>query len=291
MNHVIENDTLKLTVAEHGAEIRSIIRKCDNTEMMWQADSAYWGRTAPVLFPVVGSYFQKKSIYEGKTYEMGQHGFARDMDFALVSKEADKLVFELNSDESTHEKYPFDFNLVITYILAGDSVKVCWDVKNTDSRKMHFSIGAHPAFNCNLDTDYLCFEKNGKVVGEITANVIALDGSGCLSDEQDKYQLEDGMLKMSDKLFSKDALVIEGQQADEVTLLDQNKKPIVAVTCPTPLFGVWSPVGKHAPFVCIEPWYGRCDRVGFNQKLEEREYGNVLESNEIFKTSYDIIIL
>ncbi|MBP3198921.1 MAG: aldose 1-epimerase family protein, partial [Butyrivibrio sp.] len=224
MNHIIENDNLKLTVAEHGAEIKSLIRKCDNREMMWQADSAYWGRTAPVLFPVVGSYYQKKSIYEGKTYEMGQHGFARDMEFSLVSKEADKLVFELNSDDSTHEKYPFDFNLVITYILAKDSVKVCWDVKNIDERKMYFSIGAHPAFNCNLDTDYLRFEKNGKAINEITANIIASDGSGCLSDAQDRYTLENGVLKMSDKLFSKDALVIEGQQADKVTILDEKKK-------------------------------------------------------------------
>ena len=60
MNYVIENDKIKLTVSSHGAEIKSLIRKADGTELMWQADSAFWGRTSPVLFPLVGNYYQKK---------------------------------------------------------------------------------------------------------------------------------------------------------------------------------------------------------------------------------------
>lgn len=290
MNQIIENQKLKLTVSEHGAEIKSLIRKSDNREMMWQADAAFWGRTSPVLFPVVGCYYQKKSIYDDNIYEMGQHGFARDMDFTFVAKEDNKLTYELTSNEETHEKYPFDFKLTISYILEDSTVKVCWKVENTDYRRIHFSIGAHPAFNCSLDTDYLLFEKAGKPVEAITANVIANDGSGCLSDEQDIYKLEDGLLKMSDEVFSKDALVIEDKQADMVTILDSDKKPFVKVTCPTPLFGVWSPVGKHAPFVCIEPWYGRCDRVGFNQMLEEREYGNSLNPKDEFNSVYEITV-
>ena len=94
---------------------------------------------------------------------------------------------------------------------------------------------------------------------------------------------------MSDELFSRDALIIEDRQSDQVTLVNPEGVDQLSVKFDAPLFGVWSPVGKHAPFVCIEPWYGRCDRVGFNQKLEEREYGNTLEAGEVFKTSYDII--
>ena len=41
MQHILENDYLKVTVAEHGAEVRSIIRKKDNKELMWQADPAF----------------------------------------------------------------------------------------------------------------------------------------------------------------------------------------------------------------------------------------------------------
>ena len=281
---------MKLTVEEHGAEIRSLIRKADGAELMWQADSAFWGRTSPVLFPLVGNYFEKKSIYKGSTYEMGQHGFARDMDFDLVSESADELIFELKDNEVTKKKYPFGFILGILYKLVDNTVEVTWKVKNPGEETMYFSIGGHPAFNCSLDTDSLRFEKKGKTVDEVTANVIAADGSGCLSENQDSYSLKEGMLKMSDELFSKDALIFEDKQADAVTIVGGDGKDVLTVTCPTPLFGVWSPVGKHAGFVCIEPWCGRCDRVGFNQKLEEREYTNVLAPEEVFSASYEIIV-
>lgn len=288
MNHVIENENLKVTVADHGAEVRSIIRKSDNAEMMWQADAAYWGRTSPVLFPLVGNYYEKKSVYQGKTYELGQHGFARDMYFELVKEATDELIFVLKDTEETLQKYPFHFELQIRYVLQGTTVQVRWTVKNTNEETMYFSIGAHPAFNCDLDTYKLRLEKNGVPCDSLTANIIANDGSGCLSDETEKLQLQNGLLTMSDELFAKDALIIEKQQADVVTLVNPDGKAVVSVTCPTPLFGIWSPVGKHAPFMCIEPWYGRCDRVGYDQKLEGREYGNVLAPSEEFHGGYEM---
>ncbi|MCR5416915.1 MAG: aldose 1-epimerase family protein [Pseudobutyrivibrio sp.] len=288
MNYIIENSKLKLTVSEHGAEIKSLIKKADGTEYMWQADSAYWGRTAPVLFPLVGNYYEKKSVFDGKTYEMGQHGFARDMDFELVSQTENELVFKLTENAETKAKYPFDFVLIINYILSDDTVKVGWKVENTNDSTMYFSIGGHPAFNCDLNTYSLRFEKNGRVNTELTANIIAADGSGCLSNEQSKLSLCDGVLKMSDELFSRDALIMEDQQSDKVTLVDENGQDVLSVSFDAPLYGIWSPVGKHAPFVCIEPWFGRCDRVGFNQKLEEREYGNSLKAGEAFEVGFSI---
>ncbi len=288
MNYTLENDKIKLTVDEHGAEIKSLIRKADGKELMWQADAAYWGRTAPVLFPLVGNYYQKKSVYKGQTYEMGQHGFARDMDFMLGRQTENELVFLLKDNEESRKKYPFSFLLVITYRLENDTVNVEWKVENPNEETMYFSIGGHPAFNCDLDTYTLRFEKDNQPNAKITANIIADDGSGCLGDEQKQFELEDGVLGMSDELFSRDALIIEDRQSDKVTLIDDKGQAVIAVKFDAPLFGVWSPAGKHAPFVCIEPWYGRCDRVGFNQKLEEREYGNTLSITDIFQVSFDI---
>jgi galactose mutarotase-like enzyme len=53
---------------------------------MWKADPKFWGRTSPVLFPFVGAVKEKQFRTKGQTYTMGQHGFARDMDFTLDSK-------------------------------------------------------------------------------------------------------------------------------------------------------------------------------------------------------------
>ncbi|MBP5597887.1 MAG: aldose 1-epimerase family protein [Pseudobutyrivibrio sp.] len=289
MLYTIENEKIKLTVADHGAEIKSLIRKSDGRELMWQADGAFWARTSPVLFPLVGNYYGKKSVYAGKTYEMGQHGFARDMDFTLASQTSDELVFTLKDNEETKEKYPFSFILTLSYKITDGTVKVGWKVENPNDSTMYFSIGGHPAFNCDLDTWTLRFEKAGQANSEVTAFIISSDGSGCLGDEKEKLALDNGILHMSDELFSRDALIIEDRQSDQVTLVNPDGVDELSVKFDAPLFGVWSPVGKHAPFVCIEPWYGRCDRVGFNQKLEEREYGNALKAGEVFKTSYDII--
>jgi galactose mutarotase-like enzyme len=291
MNYVIENDKIKLTVSSHGAEIKSLIRKADGTELMWQADSAFWGRTSPVLFPLVGNYYEKKSVFEGKTYEMGQHGFARDMEFEVAEESSDYLAFTLKDNKETLAKYPFGFLLTLSYKLEGNTVNVGWKVENTNDKTMYFSIGGHPAFNCDLDTYTLRFEKSGATNTSVVANIIAGDGSGCLSKEQMSLDLNNGILKMSDELFSKDALIFEDSQSDKVTIVNPDGKDVLSVRFDAPLFGVWSPVGKHAPFVCIEPWYGRCDRVGFNQKLEEREYGNTLQAGKSFAVSYDITVL
>ena len=69
----ISNQKLEIGVKEHGAELCSIIRKRDGREYMWQASPEYWKRHSPVLFPIVGSLWNKEMRQDGKTYTMGQH--------------------------------------------------------------------------------------------------------------------------------------------------------------------------------------------------------------------------
>ena len=78
----LKNEELTLTVISAGAEMKSLKDNKTEQEYLWQADPKFWGRTSPVLFPIVGNYAQKQSVYEGKTYTLSQHGFARDMEFS-----------------------------------------------------------------------------------------------------------------------------------------------------------------------------------------------------------------
>ena len=109
--YVLQNEELKVSVASAGAELKSALDQKTGREYLWNADPAYWNRTSPVLFPVVGSYKDKTSYYDGKAYTMGQHGFARDMEFTLESSSDTEIWFVLRADETTYEKYPFDFEL------------------------------------------------------------------------------------------------------------------------------------------------------------------------------------
>ena len=72
----LKNEELTLTVISAGAEMKSLKDNKTEQEYLWQADPKFWGRTSPVLFPIVGNYLQKQSVYEGKTYTLSQHGFA-----------------------------------------------------------------------------------------------------------------------------------------------------------------------------------------------------------------------
>lgn len=287
--YVLENDIVILEIDSAGAEIKSLKRKSDSREYMWCGDAKYWGRTSPVLFPLVGSLKDKKYRHAGKEYEMGQHGFARDMEFSLLEQRKDELRFGLSANEETKRKYPFDFTLEIGYRLEGKSVCVCWKVINEGAEEMYFSIGGHPAFLCPIlentkQTDYyLLFGTENKVESDVLEE-------GLIGEETKEYVLENGYMKITESLFDGDALVIENNQTKTAALCLPDKTPYLTVRFNAPLFGVWSPVKKNAPFICIEPWYGRADRKSFAGELKEREWGNALKAGEVFEASYMIEI-
>ena len=275
----LENDVLRIAVDTHGAELSSIINKKENKEILWQGDPAFWGRKSPVLFPVVGKYKNGKTTYEGKEYSLGQHGFARDSEFALVEKTDNKISFELLSSEDTLAKHPFNFRLICSFELKNNKIIVGWKVVNTDNKKICFSIGAHPAFYCKKGETVLSM--NGE---NINYNLINSDG---LYTPQ-KYDVESEFV-LDDNIFDNDALIIENSGVTEVSLIDNDKK-YLTMKFQAPLFGIWSPTKKNAPFVCIEPWYGRCDAADFNGDITEREWSNSLDISEKWYKEYEIII-
>ena len=279
MLHYLENDILKIAVDTHGAELSSILNKKENKEMLWQGDPAFWGRKSPVLFPVVGKYKNGKTTYEGKEYQSGQHGFARDSEFTLVKKTKNKLSFELSSNEETLKQHPFRFRLICSFELNNDKIIVGWNVENIDDKKIYFSIGAHPAFHCEKSKTLLSM--NGE---NLKYNLI--NGDGLYTAQ--KYEIESSFV-LHDNVFDNDALIVEDGGVSEVSLIDNNKK-YLTVKFDAPLFGIWSPTKKNAPFVCIEPWFGRCDSEDFNGDITEREWSNTLGIGEKWYKEYEIII-
>lgn len=289
----LSNERLEIRIHFHGAELSSIRSKTSGTEFLWNADARFWGRSSPVLFPFVGSVRDKKYRYQGTEYPMNQHGFARDRDFTLVSQSEDTVWFGLHSDEETYRVYPFRFYLEIGYRLEANNVTVIWRVKNTDDKKMFFSIGAHPAFFCPIhegekqSSYYLAFQgKDGTVPNEFVSTVFGQ--GGLVTDEEQIYHLEGGILPIEEDLFDRDALVIEDHQIQRVALLDCGRKEYLSVEFDAPLVGIWSPPKKQAPFVCIEPWYGRCDSENFEGELKDRKWGNELAPGQVFEAEYRI---
>lgn len=279
MLHYLENDILKIAVNTHGAELSSIYNKKENKEMLWQGEPAFWGRKSPVLFPVVGKYKDCKTTYKGEEYTLGQHGFARDSEFTLIEKTENKIAFELISSEDTLAKYPFKFRLICSFELDNDKIIVGWNVENIDDKTIYFSIGAHPAFYCEKGKTVLTM--NGE---NIKYNLLNSEGLYTAP----KYDVEPSFV-LHDEIFDNDALVIENSGVNEISLVDNGKKYLTA-KFDAPLFGIWSPAKKNAPFVCIEPWFGRCDAEDFEGDITQREWSNALGVGENWYKEYEIII-
>ena len=280
MLHYLENEFLKISVNTYGAELSSIWNKKENKEMLWQGDSAFWGRRSPVLFPVVGKYKNSITTFNGKEYSSGQHGFARDSEFSLVEATDNKLSFKLTNSEETLKQYPFCFTLICSFELIENRIIVGWTVENTDNQKIYFSIGAHPAFYCEKEKTILTM-KNGN---DIKYNLI--NSAGLYTSQ--KYEIENSFV-LHESLFDNDALIIENSGVNEISL-SNGEKEYLTVAFDAKIFGIWSPTKKNAPFVCIEPWFGRCDAEDYDGDITTREWSNSLEIGEKWYKEYEIKI-
>lgn len=282
------NDNIAIKVKTSGAELISLKRLDTDVEYMWDGNSDYWGRVSPVLFPFIGKLKNQQYTYKGKIYNPKPHGFARDMEFKLENRTDKSLVFSIEENEETMKVYPFKFKFYIIYEIENNQVKVSFKVINKDKEKMYFSLGAHPGFKCPLiDREkrkdyYLGFE--GK--DTLNSRIVNIE-NGLVTNQYVEINLENGLLSIDDDLFAQDALVIE-EQINQVSLYNSEKEKYLTLKMDAPVYGIWSAAIPAAPFVCIEPWFGRCDAEDFDGELEEREYQNELEALGEFETSYII---
>jgi len=310
----ISNGLISIRVKTHGAELSSL-KSCETgREYLWQADPAFWKRHSPVLFPIVGSVWDGKYRSHGKEFQLGQHGFARDMDFVLIEDEPDaegnpQLLYALRSGEETLKKYPYYFRLEIGYRLVGRSVEVIWRVMNPSREEdLKFQIGAHPAFYwpllSNEEIQAGVAVQNEKLAQGTTRGYFRLGETaqtlrksvitqkGCVDPTQSGEVQTDGegYLALTTESFAHDALIFENSQVQTVTLCGEDRKSYLTLRSEAPLMGLWSPPGKNAPFVCIEPWYGRCDRVDYNGTYEEKDWIQTLKPLGVFEARYTVSI-
>lgn len=282
----LKNEQITAVFDTRGAELKSLVK--DGREFMWNADPAFWNRTSPVLFPFVGAVKGGVYRYNGYEYPMGQHGFARDMEFEIAGQTDLSVSFRLDATEETKKVYPFDFELTIIYALNKNELKITWVVKNLDNKTMYFSIGAHPAFMIKLDENgtfrgnYLRFDTKDDLEAKDFAD-------GLVKHTTHAVKLDDSCLALDEHTFDNGVLIFEHDQAQKVSILDNNKNAYVTVEFDTPLFGVWAPDKPGTPFICIEPWYGRADADDFDGELKSRRYEQSLEEGVSFRSGYKIM--
>lgn len=285
----LQNEWLTVEVSTLGAELQSI-RDRKGKEYLWQGDAKYWPRRSPILFPIVCGLWEETYRVEGKEYHLPRHGFAREMEFEIVSQSETEITLLLESNDETLEKYPFEFSLAISYCLVGSELNVVWQVFNKDNKEIHFSIGGHPAF-------YVPGIKEGEALKgtlqfdtEDPLERIIGNTNGCIKPERYPVETKNGKWEFTEESFKDDAVIMDKCQIHEAALLNEDGTPAVTVTFDAPAVGFWTPYGKHAPFLCIEPWYGVHDYAGFTGELKDKYLINHLQPGASFLSEYSIVI-
>lgn len=273
----------------HGAELKSL--KYGNREYLWHGDPEFWGRRAPILFPIVGRLADDTLRIDGREYRMKQHGFARDAEFVRCDG---KYVLV---EDGYRENYPYAFELVAEYTTQGNTLICDWKVTNRDDKTMYFQIGAHPAF---MLPDYnatdgvhgfvQCYDADDKIVSPMVFN--CLENGLRVHYGQPKMLINDkAILALTNTTFADDAILIEADQVAKVAMFDKQGKRVLTVSCPqAEAFGLWAPFKQGCAFVCIEPWCGIADRVGFKGDISERDCIHSLVPEETFEFTYSIMI-
>ena len=280
----LSNEFVILRAKPEGAELYSI-QTSDGTEHLWQADPSIWSRHAPILFPIVGKLKNDQYTHRGKTYTLPQHGFARDMTFALLEQTKNTLVYELLPTDETKAVYPFDFELRVTYRLNGNRITVEYEVRNHGQDTMPFSIGAHPGFNLpgKLDECFLTLEKEEM----LTAHLLGDDG--LLSSETVSLTNQSDCIPITQTLFDCDALILLDVDFEKMSIGSKNSDTRIALEFSGfPQLGIWAKPG--APYVCIEPWFGYADPQEPYGEISNKPGIQILPVGETFRCTQRIMI-
>lgn len=289
MDYTISNNMLQVVISSHGAEIQSVKDMHSGEEFMWQADPEIWGRHAPVLFPIVGRLKNDEYTYDGKTYHLGQHGFARNQEFEVEHVSDESITFLLKETAETLAMYPFKFELRVNYNLLNNLLEENFTVTNTDTKELIFGIGGHPGFNIPTDEKSKKEDFYFSCQPSVARIQIPLRGS-YLDWNNRSLASTDSLIALSDNLFQNDALIFQLKGHDNKISLrtDDSHFHINVWTRNAPFVGVWSQYPKTADYVCIEPWWGIADRNDASGKLEEKYGMNHLPVGDSFNAGFSM---
>ncbi|AFZ21156.1 aldose epimerase family protein [Allocoleopsis franciscana] len=226
----------------------------------------------PILFPICGNLPNNTYTHKGQSYQLKQHGFARDLPWQVIqSSEAnnnlESLTLVLNSDDQTRAVYPFDFQLAFTYKLIGNALEIHQRYTNHSDQPMPFSTGLHPYF-VTSDKTQLEFEISAsEYQDQITKEVHSFLGTFDLSRDE------------LDLAF--------GQVAEPcASITDQGRDLKISLSY-SDLYSTlvfWTVKGKD--FYCLEPWSAPRNALNTGEHLTELPPGESLETSVTLEVTF-----
>jgi len=263
--HTISAGGITATIKADGAELCSL-QAADGLELLWQAGPA-WPRHAPWLFPIVGRLANDELRHGGKSYHLTQHGFARDLRFRWLQRTGQSCTLRLTDSAATRPRYPFGFDLDISYAITEACLDMRVDLANTGEETLPASFGAHPAFNWPL-LPGLSKESYSLIFGEPEPAAIRRLSGGLIRTEPEPSPVQGTVLPLNEGLFAADAVILDAPASRSVRYAGPSGPSLELAWSGFHELGIWSK--PAAPFLCIEPWRGFASPAGFDGEFSDK---------------------
>lgn len=263
----ISSEALSAEIDPHGAQLS---RLCDreSRDLLWDGNSAVWAGRAPLLFPIVGVLAGGKYRLGNNSYALSRHGFARGKDFSVASVTESSATFKLSADAATLAVYPFQFELLVKFELLRCSLSVTATIRNLGVEPMPASFGYHPAFRWPLPFGADRSAHTIEFESDEPEAVRRIDAAGLLTPLQQPSPIKQRRLVLGDELFQNDVLILDRVRSRSVSYGAETGPRLRIGLDAAPYLGFWTKPG--AQFICIEPWHGITDPVGFAADFRDK---------------------
>ena len=272
----ISSNSLTASIDTMGAQLMSL-RKGES-EYLWQGDSNWWPRRAPILFPIVGVLKDGEAESAEGTISLARHGLARLNQFEVVEQSPSSVTLQLKSTEETRKAYPYDFELKLIFSVDGDTLTQSYKVTNPANVVLPFTLGAHPAFNipipgveaASLDQYHLSFTRSWTSYGPSIT-----DEGLCDYTTPQRLIVDSDTLPLSWELIDREkTITLEDVPDRRITLAANVEAASEAHGIQMDFdgfdyLGIWS-AAPGCPFVALEPWCGIADIVDCDGIFEHK---------------------
>jgi galactose mutarotase-like enzyme len=264
----IASDMLTAQINPLGAELWSLTDAASR-EYMTDADPAFWTGHAPILFPIVGMLNDGRYRLDGETHELAKHGFTRHATFEVVEAQAASAHFRLRDDAQTRAAFPFSFALDVLFRLEAATLHVEARITNAGPESMPFSFGFHPAFAWPLPGGAAKADHRVTFAEAEPQPIRRIDpASGLLLAQRSATPVDGRELTPDASLFKGDALIWDDLASRAVMFGAPGSSSLTIAFPDSPMLGIWQKPG--AAYLCIEPWQGIADPVGYQGDFRDK---------------------
>jgi galactose mutarotase-like enzyme len=215
----------------------------------------------PILFPISGQLENGEYEWDGKVYQMKNHGLARNNPWEVISTNSNdgaSITISLKSNEEMKKSFPFDFEVIFTYVLKEGTLRINQEYVNKSDTAMPICAGFHPYFktshkNLNYQTDAKTYQDyNDMKVKDVSEG---LD----LTGKKESFVLLDAIKK-------------------EIAFELPELKKQVYIKYGDDFKYVYLWTESDQDFFCVEPWMAKTNELNRKEELTFVSPGKTLKT-------------